>query len=84
MQSLELVPGTEELLSKGELISEIKCACDWSYSASSYALPYARIAGDAGSFIDPFFSSGVFRTLSPQWRSFSSRHARSFYTRRLW
>lgn len=59
MQSLELVPGIKELLSKGELVSEIRSASDWSYSASSYAMPYARIAGDAGSFIDPFFSSGV-------------------------
>ncbi|KAI1099511.1 FAD/NAD(P)-binding domain-containing protein [Jackrogersella minutella] len=59
MESLNLVPGIKGLLSNGELISEIRSASDWSYSASSYALPYARIAGDAGSFIDPFFSSGV-------------------------
>ncbi|KAL8758951.1 MAG: hypothetical protein Q9199_001111 [Rusavskia elegans] len=43
----------------GELISEIKSASDYSYSASSYASPYVRIVGDAGCFIDPFFSSGV-------------------------
>ncbi|OTA94904.1 hypothetical protein M434DRAFT_29445 [Hypoxylon sp. CO27-5] len=59
LQSLELAPGIRELLSKGELVSDVKSASDWSYSASSYAFPYARIAGDAGSFIDPFFSSGV-------------------------
>ncbi|KAI0382242.1 FAD/NAD(P)-binding domain-containing protein [Hypomontagnella monticulosa] len=59
MQSLELVPGINHLLSKGELVSQVRSASDWSYSASSYAMPYARIAGDAGSFIDPFFSSGV-------------------------
>ncbi|KAI1760235.1 FAD/NAD(P)-binding domain-containing protein [Hypoxylon sp. FL1150] len=64
LQSLELVPGVKELLSKGELVSDIKSACDWSYSASSYALPYARIAGDAGSFIDPYFSSGVHLALN--------------------
>ncbi|KAH8771592.1 hypothetical protein F5882DRAFT_452398 [Hyaloscypha sp. PMI_1271] len=29
------------------------------YHAKSYSLPYARIVGDAGCFIDPFFSSGV-------------------------
>ncbi|KAI0839910.1 FAD/NAD(P)-binding domain-containing protein, partial [Hypoxylon sp. FL0890] len=58
-QSLDLAPGIKELLSKGELVSEIRSASDWSYSASAYAFPYARIAGDAGSFIDPFFSSGV-------------------------
>ncbi|KAI1211406.1 FAD/NAD(P)-binding domain-containing protein [Annulohypoxylon truncatum] len=59
LSSLDLVPGIKGLLSNGELISQVHSASDWSYSASSYALPYARIAGDAGSFIDPFFSSGV-------------------------
>ncbi|CEJ93503.1 hypothetical protein VHEMI09085 [[Torrubiella] hemipterigena] len=38
---------------------DIKTASDWSYRASDYASPYLRIAGDAGCFIDPFFSSGV-------------------------
>lgn len=64
LESLELVPGIKELLSKAELTSEIKSASDWSYSASSYAFPGVRIAGDAGSFIDPFFSSGVHLALS--------------------
>ncbi|OTB14557.1 hypothetical protein K445DRAFT_334693 [Daldinia sp. EC12] len=64
LQSLNLLPGTKELLSKGELISDIRSASDWSYSASSYAFPYARIVGDAGSFIDPFFSSGVHLALN--------------------
>lgn len=64
MESLELVPGIKELLAKAELVSEIKSASDWSYSASKYAFPGVRIAGDAGSFIDPFFSSGVHLALS--------------------
>lgn len=38
---------------------EIKSASDWSYSASSYASYNTRIVGDAGCFIDPYFSSGV-------------------------
>lgn len=57
--SLKLVPGIEKLLSEAKQVSEIKAASDWSYSASTYASPYVRIAGDAGCFIDPFFSSGV-------------------------
>ncbi|KAI0104012.1 hypothetical protein GGR51DRAFT_239765 [Nemania sp. FL0031] len=64
MESLELVPGIKELLANAELVSEIKSASDWSYSASTYAFPGVRIAGDAGSFIDPFFSSGVHLALS--------------------
>ncbi|KAL3961153.1 hypothetical protein ACCO45_006270 [Purpureocillium lilacinum] len=48
------------MLKDATLVSdEIKAASDWSYSASSYASHNARIVGDAGCFIDPFFSSGV-------------------------
>ncbi|RDW58540.1 uncharacterized protein DSM5745_11231 [Aspergillus mulundensis] len=64
LESLKFVPGIEELLSQAQLISEVKSASDWSYSASTYAFPGVRIAGDAGSFIDPFFSSGVHLALS--------------------
>ena len=64
LESLDFVPGIKDLLKNAELVSEIKSASDWSYSASSYAFPGARIAGDAGSFIDPFFSSGVHLALS--------------------
>ena len=48
-----------EILGQGELVTDIKQASDWSYSASAYSSPYVRIAGDAGCFIDPYFSSGV-------------------------
>ncbi|KAM7194538.1 hypothetical protein V8F20_007894 [Naviculisporaceae sp. PSN 640] len=64
LQNLDLVPGIKELLSKAELVSDVKSASDWSYSASKYAMPGARIVGDAGAFIDPFFSSGVHLALS--------------------
>lgn len=47
------------MLQDAELITEIKAASDWSYSASAYASHNTRIVGDAGCFIDPFFSSGV-------------------------
>jgi flavine halogenase len=62
LSSLDLIPGIKKLCEngdKGTLVSNIKSASDWSYSASHYAFPYARIVGDAGCFIDPFFSSGV-------------------------
>lgn len=55
----ELAPDLSKLIENGELITDIKAASDYSYSASGYAIPYARIAGDAGCFIDPYFSSGV-------------------------
>ncbi|KAK8037121.1 radH flavin-dependent halogenase [Apiospora marii] len=63
-QSLDLAPGIRELVANAELVSDIKSASDWSYSASCYAVPGVRIVGDAGSFIDPFFSSGVHLALS--------------------
>lgn len=58
-ESLKLAPNVLKILGKGELVTEIKYASDWSYSASEYSSPYVRIAGDAGCFIDPYFSSGV-------------------------
>jgi flavin-dependent dehydrogenase len=53
LESLKLAPSILDLLSGGELVTEIKSASDWSYSASSYAAPNMRIVGDAGCFIDP-------------------------------
>ena len=59
LQSLDQVPRIQKLLEGAELLTDLKSASDWSYSASTYAFPHARIAGDAGCFIDPYFSSGV-------------------------
>ncbi|KAL6713243.1 hypothetical protein ACLMJK_009364 [Lecanora helva] len=63
-ESLKFSPGVSEMLANGELISDIKAASDWSYSASCYATDHLRIVGDAGCFIDPYFSSGVHLALS--------------------
>lgn len=62
--SLKLVPKIEAILSKAELTAPVKQASDWSYNASCYAAPNVRIVGDAGCFIDPYFSSGVHLALS--------------------
>ncbi|KAJ7479299.1 putative halogenase [Mycena latifolia] len=56
---VQLAPGVVRLLGRAKLTSEVRSAGDYSYSASHYAGPNYRIAGDAGAFIDPFFSSGV-------------------------
>ncbi|OAA35535.1 Tryptophan halogenase [Metarhizium rileyi] len=58
-ECLAMAPKISGLLSEAELVTEVRSASDWSYTASTYHLPYARICGDAGSFIDPLFSSGV-------------------------
>ncbi|RDA89342.1 hypothetical protein CP532_6187 [Ophiocordyceps camponoti-leonardi (nom. inval.)] len=57
-QSLELATRIKKLLSGATLASDVKSASDWSYTSSTYHIPYARICGDAGCFIDPLFSSG--------------------------
>lgn len=44
---------------KAELVTEVKQATDWSYSAPAYAGPHFRITGDAACFVDPLFSSGM-------------------------
>lgn len=64
LDCLQNVPGILKVLGEGELVSDIKNASDWSYSASAYASPHIRVAGDAGCFIDPFFSSGVHLALT--------------------
>ncbi|KAJ5512495.1 Flavine halogenase aclH, partial [Penicillium fimorum] len=54
-----LSPTLMQLISDGELTGSVKSASDYSYGASTYSSPYIRVVGDAGCFIDPFFSSGV-------------------------
>lgn len=55
---LDMAPRIKGLLSGAGLVTDIQSASDWSYTASTYHLRNARICGDAGSFIDPLFSSG--------------------------
>lgn len=65
LESLKtLAPNLMAIIGEGKLVSSIKAASDYSYSASSYAFPHARIVGDAGCFIDPYFSSGVHLALT--------------------
>jgi flavin-dependent dehydrogenase len=64
LESLKLVPGIMNLIPNAKMVSDVKQASDFSYSASTYASPHLRIAGDAGCFIDPFFSSGVHLALA--------------------
>jgi flavin-dependent dehydrogenase len=52
-------PGIQTLLESANMVSQCKSASDWSYTATAYASPGVRLVGDAASFIDPFFSSGV-------------------------
>ncbi|KAG7090997.1 hypothetical protein E1B28_010064 [Marasmius oreades] len=64
--NLSLVPGIVDLITNDGVLVEgsVKSASDFSYSAPVYAGNGFRIAGDAGAFIDPFFSSGVHLALT--------------------
>ena len=57
--SIQLTPNLLELIGTGKRVTEVKSASDYSYHSSSYSFEFARVVGDAGCFIDPFFSSGV-------------------------
>ncbi|PBK86283.1 putative halogenase [Armillaria gallica] len=59
MADIQLAPGLIDLLGDGKFQGKLQSAGDYSYHASGYAGPHFRIAGDAGAFIDPFFSSGI-------------------------
>ncbi|KAJ7188603.1 FAD binding domain-containing protein [Mycena filopes] len=60
-----LAPGVVKLIGTGSMeAGSVKSATDFSYSAPSYADCGYRIIGDAGAFIDPFFSSGVHLALT--------------------
>jgi len=63
--ALKLAPRIrDELMREAELVTDIKQASDFSYSSTSYAGRNHRIVGDAGAFLDPFFSSGVHLALA--------------------
>ncbi|KAG8158163.1 hypothetical protein KVR01_011924 [Diaporthe batatas] len=61
---LKMAPQIYDMVQGAEMTSDIKQASDWSYSAGAYAGPHFRLAGDAGCFIDPYFSSGVHLALT--------------------
>jgi len=70
-----LAPGLVKLIGNGVLTTKagnedgkvdplVRSATDFSYSAEQYAGNGYRLAGDAGAFIDPLFSSGVHLALT--------------------
>ncbi|KAI0084352.1 FAD/NAD-binding domain-containing protein [Irpex rosettiformis] len=69
LEELKRAPGVMKLLGDARLrnndgTASVKSTSDFSYAATSYAGDHYRIAGDAGAFIDPFFSSGVHLALT--------------------
>lgn len=64
MADLQRAPGLIQLLGDATFEGKLMSAGDYSYHASEYAGPHFRIAGDAGAFIDPYFSSGIHLALT--------------------
>ncbi|KAJ7125045.1 FAD binding domain-containing protein [Mycena epipterygia] len=66
LSNISLAPGVLKLITSAGVMEagSVKSATDFSYSASSYGGYGYRIVGDAGAFIDPFFSSGVHLALT--------------------
>ncbi|KAF2103335.1 FAD/NAD(P)-binding domain-containing protein [Rhizodiscina lignyota] len=58
-KTLDQVPIIKDLLADAVMEGGVRSASDYSYRASAFSAPYTRLVGDAGSFIDPYFSSGV-------------------------
>ncbi len=60
---LEEIPVTRPLLAGARRVSEVRIEGDYSYSTRAYAGDRWLLAGDAGSFLDPVFSTGVLLAL---------------------
>ncbi|MGD2113884.1 MAG: NAD(P)/FAD-dependent oxidoreductase [Acidobacteriota bacterium] len=58
------VPVLRPLLANARRTSEVRVDGDYSYSTRAYAGDRWLLAGDAGSFLDPVFSTGVLLALA--------------------
>ena len=59
MEAIDESPLLKELVTPGELISEIKTETDYSYASERFCGPGYFMCGDAAAFLDPLLSSGV-------------------------
>jgi flavin-dependent dehydrogenase len=60
---VESIPAARDLLAGAVPTSEVEVESSFSYSATRYAGDRWLLVGDAGSFLDPVFSSGVLLAL---------------------
>ncbi len=59
MEAIDNSPLIKDLVSDGELVSEVKSETDYSYVSDKFCGPGYFIIGDAAAFLDPLLSSGV-------------------------
>lgn len=60
MKVLHGIPGAAERMAGAEIIGNLHATGNYSYLCGSLTGPRWIMAGDAGAFIDPIFSTGVF------------------------
>jgi len=54
------VPGASARMARAEIIGNLHATGNYSYLCGRLAGPRWMMAGDAGAFVDPIFSTGVF------------------------
>ncbi|MDE2401424.1 MAG: tryptophan 7-halogenase [Burkholderiales bacterium] len=62
--TLALCPALNDRLKNAQLVSEVEATGNYSYSCTTARGPNHLLLGDAYSFIDPVFSSGVFLAMN--------------------
>jgi flavin-dependent dehydrogenase len=60
MKVLDGIPGARERMAGAAIIGNLHATGNYSYLCGSLAGPGWMMAGDAGAFVDPIFSTGVF------------------------
>jgi flavin-dependent dehydrogenase len=61
---LSSVPALPPLLARARRVSPVRVDADYSYATRAYAGERWLLTGDAGSFLDPIFSTGVLLALA--------------------
>jgi hypothetical protein len=59
LEAIDMSPLLKDLVSPGELISDVKSETDYSYASDTFCGPGYFMIGDAAAFLDPLLSSGV-------------------------
>jgi len=57
----------KDLIASGSRVSEFRTTRDWSHASDRFQGPGWLLVGDAATFIDPLFSSGVWLGMSGAW-----------------
>jgi flavin-dependent dehydrogenase len=57
---LDAVPGARERMAGAEIVGNLHATGNYSYVCSQLTGPRWLMAGDAGAFVDPIFSTGVY------------------------